>query len=145
MRVVCCTYQHGDPTEHVERDEALRPSRRRRRRRGRGRPAAALGVVVAAWRGGAAGLQIHGDGGSRRVVAADELVAPHRLGSVPLPAARLRRRPCIGRSSAHEPRGKTKKEPSLPPAARGNTRSSSSYNKCVTRCDAMRHGRRPLT
>lgn len=135
MRVVCCTYQHGDPTEHVERDEAL-PSRRRRRRRGRG-PAAALGVAVVAWRGGAAGLQIHGDG-RRRVVAADELVAPHRPRSRPLAAARLRRLPCIGRSSAHEhpaPRGKTKEQaPSRARSAEAE-RQHSSYNKCVTtRC-----------
>jgi len=122
MRVVCCTYQHGDPTEHVERDEAL-PSRRRRRRRGRG-PAAALGVAVVAWRGGAAGLQIHGDG-RRRVVAADELVAPHRPRSRPLAAARLRRLPCIGRSSAHEhPRPREGRRNNRPPAARGPQRRS---------------------
>jgi hypothetical protein len=113
---VVLTYQDGDPAEHVERDEALPVPgrRRRRRRRRRGREHAALGVAVA--RRGGAGLQIRGDG--RRVVAADELVAPHRPRSRPPAAARLRQRPFIGRSSsAHEHK----------PGAAGNT-----YNTATT-------------
>jgi hypothetical protein len=137
MRVVC-TYQHGDPTEHVERDEAL-PSRRRRRSR---RGPAAFGVVVA-WRGGAS-LQIHGDG--RRVVAADELVAPHRPRSRPPAAARLRRRPCIGRSSAHEHQARTYAR-----APGGDSRGPAEAeaerqhrcSMCVTRCGT--EGARLLT
>ena len=64
--VLQCTYQHGDPSEDVERDEPL-PRRRRRR----GGPSGALRGSAAA----AAGLQIHREGGC--VVAADALVAPH--------------------------------------------------------------------
>jgi hypothetical protein len=122
MRVVL-TYQDGDPAEHVERDEALPGRRRRRRRRGRGH--AALGVAVA--RRGGAGLQIRGDG--RRVVAADELVAPHRPRSRPPAAARLRQRPFIGRSSsAHEHK----------PGAAGNTYRIQQLQQVR---DKMRRGR----
>jgi hypothetical protein len=68
---VVCTYQDGDPPEHVERDEPL-PSRHRRRQGGL-LGHAAIGVAVAV--APLAGLQIHREGG--RVVAPDELVAAH--------------------------------------------------------------------
>ena len=63
MRVVL-TYQHSDPTKHIERDEVL-SGRRRRRQRG----STVVGVVVAC-RGGA-GLQIHDAPGEARRAEAE--------------------------------------------------------------------------